>query len=52
MGASLAIVDTEEKIRLLLEFTKNKPGLSTQDLLYVGLTKHQWRPVNTNISKF
>ena len=52
MGASLAIVDSKKKIRLLLEFTKDKQDIRERDLLYVGLTKHTWRPVDSNISEF
>ena len=51
MGASLAVLDTEDKIKLLLDYTRAHRTLKSKDLLYIGLTKFAWMPINVEMSK-
>ena len=51
LGASLAILDTNDKITQMLKFTTHHKTLAYRDFFYIGLTKETWIPVRNNPGK-
>ena len=52
VGASLAVLDSYNKFKQLLDYNKQHHTMGYLDLLYIGLTNHRWMPISRHISKF
>ena len=52
MGATLAVIDSQYKVKELLWYMKHHWTFRTVDLMFIGLIHEKWIPVDPNISMF
>ena len=49
IGASLAILDSKNKIKAMQDFIRRYQMHNVLNMYYVGLTNHEWMPINSSI---
>ena len=52
MGATLAVIDSQYKVKELLWYMKQHWTFRTVDLMFIGLIHEKWIPVDPNIGLF
>ena len=51
MGAILAVIDSQYKVKELLWYMKHHWTFRTVDLMFIGLIHEKWIPVDPNIGR-